>query len=191
MNIHAVRQFRKDAVNAHNDLRRKHGCPPLIWKEDLIKSAQIWAENLAERGFVQYSEESANAVIGENISVVDLNGHNIEGKQIVEDWYSEIKNYNFNKPGWRKDTCHFSQLLWRSSSDIGVGIAQVPNQNRVFIVVHYRPVGNTNMPGDFKKNVLPVLESLPDNRKALIVGHKLRSDRRNVGKLQQTVNASG
>ena len=60
------------------------------------------------------------------------------------------------------DTIHFTQLVWKSTTEIGVGVARVRGQDRWVIVTHYRPQGNTNMPGDFKTNVLPPLQTQQD-----------------------------
>lgn len=57
------------------------------------------------------------------------------------------------------DTMNFTQLIWRASSDIGVGVAKVKGKDKCVIVAQYRPVGNGNKPGEFRKNVLPPNDS--------------------------------
>ncbi|GIY60273.1 golgi-associated plant pathogenesis-related protein 1 [Caerostris extrusa] len=57
-----------------------------------------------------------------------------------------------------------SQLLWKSTTEIGVGVAKIPGQNKAYVVVNYRPAGNNNMPGEFERNVLPPQKmQMPDN----------------------------
>ncbi|XP_035228331.1 Golgi-associated plant pathogenesis-related protein 1-like isoform X3 [Stegodyphus dumicola] len=147
-----MKEFKRATFNAHNNYRTMHGCPPLIMSEELSSAAQTWAERIAEKGFLQYSE---NPGVGENICLIDLDQASKTGEQIVNDWYKEIHNYNYNKPGWKRGAYHFSQLLWKSTTEIGVGVARIPGQNKAFVVVNYRPGGNNNMPGEFERNVLP------------------------------------
>jgi len=147
-----MRDFKKETFNAHNNYRTMHGCPPLLMCEELSSIAQGWAEKLSEKGFLQYSE---NPGLGENISLVDLEQPTRKGEQIVKEWYKEINNYNYNKPGWKRGAYRFSQLLWKSTTEIGVGVAKIPGQNKAYVVVNYRPAGNNNMPGEFERNVLP------------------------------------
>ena len=45
---------------------------------------------------------------------------------------------------------HFTQLIWASSCDIGIGIAR-SRSGKVMVVANYRPPGNIT--GQFKKNV--------------------------------------
>lgn len=54
-------------------------------------------------------------------------------------------------------TFNFTQMIWKSTTEIGVGISRVKGQDRYVVVTHYRCPGNNNMPGEFKKNVLPAL----------------------------------
>ncbi|XP_015908513.1 Golgi-associated plant pathogenesis-related protein 1 isoform X2 [Parasteatoda tepidariorum] len=144
--------FKRDTFNAHNNYRTMHGCPPLLMSDELSDIAQSWAAKLAEKGFLQYSE---NPGLGENISLVDLEKPSRKGEQIVKEWYKEINNYNYSKPGWKRGAYRFSQLLWKSTTEIGVGVAKIPGQNKAYVVVNYRPAGNNNMPGEFERNVLP------------------------------------
>ena len=51
---------------------------------------------------------------------------------------------------------NFTQMMWKSSREIGVGIAKLQGQNTYIIVAQYYPAGNTNNPGDFWENVPPV-----------------------------------
>jgi hypothetical protein len=50
---------------------------------------------------------------------------------------------------------NFSQMLWKSSAEMGVGVAKMFGRDRYVVVTQYRPPGNGNMPGEFRKNVLP------------------------------------
>lgn len=53
------------------------------------------------------------------------------------------------------DSMNFTQMIWKSSNEMGIGISKVKGQNKYVIVAHYKPSGNINTPGEFRKNVLP------------------------------------
>lgn len=71
----------------------------------------------------------------------------------VDDWYQEIKKYNFEKPGFTMSTGHFSQLIWKDSQKLGIAYAQ--KDGDVYVVANYDPPGNYR--GKFKDNVLPLI----------------------------------
>ena len=56
-------------------------------------------------------------------------------------WYSEIKDYDFSKPGRQPNTGHFTQVVWLDSEELGAGKAKASNGS-VFIVARYLPAGN-------------------------------------------------
>ena len=46
-------------------------------------------------------------------------GHNMTAM-----WYKEVKNYDWENPGYSQATGHFSQVVWKATKMIGVGMAQ-------------------------------------------------------------------
>lgn len=46
---------------------------------------------------------------------------------------------------------HFTQVVWKGSTELGVGMAT--NGNKVYVVGQYRPAGNINTTEYFEKNV--------------------------------------
>lgn len=67
-------------------------------------------------------------------------------------WYSEIANYNFVAGKFAPNTGHFTALVWKSSSSLGLGIAQ-SKSGKTFVVAQYSPPGNRA--GQYVENVLP------------------------------------
>lgn len=49
---------------------------------------------------------------------------------------------------------HFTQVVWKDSAELGVGMAT--NGNKVYVVGQYRPPGNMNTKEYFEKNVGPL-----------------------------------
>ncbi len=65
-------------------------------------------------------------------------------------WYDEVKDYDYNKPGFSSQTGHFTQVVWKKSQKLGFGYAKV-NGYTVGVAL-YSPPGNYQ--GQFKENVL-------------------------------------
>lgn len=94
-----------------------------------------------------------NSPYGENLYCKFSSGHLIlNGKEAVEAWYSEIKDYKFSNPSFSNTTGHFTQVIWKHSKELGVGMA-IKN-GRAFVVANYDPPGNFQ--GKFSENVLPL-----------------------------------
>lgn len=53
----------------------------------------------------------------------------------VQAWYDEIKNYNFKKPGFSSNTGHFTQVVWKTSKELGVGIVKRLIESLVYLII--------------------------------------------------------
>ncbi|XP_071502492.1 Golgi-associated plant pathogenesis-related protein 1-like [Diadema antillarum] len=145
-------KFRRDALKAHNKYRAEHGAPALKIDSKINKYAQKWAETCAKKSQLAHRSEHQ---YGENIHYAfDSRGtENITGEMASKAFYDEINNYNFSNPGFTSGTGHFTQLVWKSSLRVGIGVAVNPqNKNQVFSVFNYEPAGNVQ--GQFPENVL-------------------------------------
>jgi DHA1 family inner membrane transport protein len=132
----------QEALSAHNALRAKHGVPPLSWSGSLAATAQDWANRCV-------FEHSNNG--GENLATGTTGAYS--QAQFVRDWYSEIASYDFasgtSKGG---DIGHFTQVVWKSTTQVGCGIASCADGNDLF-VCNYSPAGNWD--GQYIENVPP------------------------------------
>ena len=53
--------------------------------------------------------------MGQNLFQKTVVGSTLEvsGEEVVDSWYSEIRNYDFNRPGFSPATGHFTQVgVW-------------------------------------------------------------------------------
>uniref|UniRef100_A0A7E4UMF1 SCP domain-containing protein n=1 Tax=Panagrellus redivivus TaxID=6233 RepID=A0A7E4UMF1_PANRE len=69
----------------------------------------------------------------------------------VKAWYDEVKTVdwkNLEKP----DALHFTQLVWKASKKLGIGIGK-SGEGFYYLVVNFDPPGN--YPGQFNDNVKP------------------------------------
>ncbi|XP_069465934.1 uncharacterized protein [Ambystoma mexicanum] len=152
-------QFEREFLDSHNALRQQHGAPPLQLNRDLCRSSQTWADHLLSLRALEHS----GAAHGENLFYkFSSSAREIPGKEAVESWYSEIKSYDFKKPGFRGDTGHFTQVVWKDTKECGVGLA-TDGKGLFFVVGQYTPAGNITNPGYFDKNVLPPGTSLANS----------------------------
>ena len=66
--------------------------------------------------------------------------------------YAEIKKYDWKNPGYQRGVGHFTQMVWKSSTKLGVGIAFNERSKKTYIVARYSPAGN--FLGRFSENVM-------------------------------------
>ena len=141
--------FRAAALKQHNVYRAKHGVPPLVLSAQLNDVAQHNAEQLARTNQLVHSD---NTQLGENLYAFGSSGQALpRSEAVVDRWYGEIQNYNFNKPSFHTGTGHFTQLVWKSSKELGMGMAQAAD-GTWYVVANYSPPGNIS--GQFPLNVL-------------------------------------
>ncbi|XP_060766785.1 Golgi-associated plant pathogenesis-related protein 1 isoform X2 [Neoarius graeffei] len=134
----------------HNEYREKHGVPALTLSDDLCSSAQAWADHLLSTKCLQHS----NTNNGENLYYFQSSvPKKLTGEEPVDSWYNEIKDYDFAAPGFQSNTGHFTQVVWKSTEEVGVGLAT--DGKTVFVVGQYKPAGNISNAGFFNDNVLP------------------------------------
>ena len=152
--------LRSAAVSQHNTYRTTHKSPNITISDSLNSSAQAWAEQIASSGNFDHSTNRTN--VGENIYASYTTATSIDSTTLangaVSDWYSEIKDYNYASPGYSDKTGHFTQVVWKGSTQVGCGAAQGTatvdgtQYNAFYVVCQYAAAGNEQ--GKFPDNVL-------------------------------------
>ncbi|XP_049572541.1 Golgi-associated plant pathogenesis-related protein 1 isoform X3 [Syngnathus scovelli] len=146
----ADESFQQEFLEAHNAYRARHNTPPMTLNSELNAAAQRWADRLLALGVAQHSGSDD----GENIFYKWSSApFKLTGKEAVDSWYGEVKKYSWSNPGFSGNTGHFTQIVWKASTQLGVGMAT--DGNKVFVVGQYRPAGNISMSQYFRENVLP------------------------------------
>ena len=54
-------------------------------------------------------------------------GQLLSGKEAVTNWYNEVQQYNFAQPGFSAAAGHFTQVVWKASTKMGIGRAKYTN----------------------------------------------------------------
>lgn len=68
-------------------------------------------------------------------------GCEIDGIDVVNSWYSEVKDYDFSKFGFQLNIGYFMQVVWKGSKELGIGRVKSVD-GKEFVVGCYRLVGN-------------------------------------------------
>lgn len=150
--VRPFNRFQQQCLEEHNRLRRVHGAQPLRLKRRMCDEAQNWAQRLAvenhmrSQGWVRY---------GENIFSMrwtptqgpDGRDSEMPGGKPVLAWYAEGQSY---RGEYTAETGHFTQIVWESSVELGVGVAR-SRTGDVYVVALYYPPGNIQ--NEFQKNV--------------------------------------
>ncbi|MEQ9484140.1 CAP family protein [Coleofasciculus sp. F4-SAH-05] len=150
--------FRSQALSQHNTYRDTHHSSDMTLSDSLNDSAQNWADYLATNGVFEHSNSDA----GENIYVSYTTASSVDAatlaNQAVTSWYNEVSDYDYANPGFSSETGHFTQVVWKNSTQLGCGEArgvktiQETQYNAFYVVCQYAPAGNVM--GQFPDNVM-------------------------------------
>ena len=150
VNLDDFTQFQQEGLRMHNKYREAHHAPEIKLNKELCEIAQKYADHLVEINVMQHSHARfKGTAMGENLYC--CSGFKPDGGMPVTSWYDEMKDYDF-KNGRSKGGVigHFTQVVWKDSQYVGMGISGKNNQ--YFVVANYFPAGNWD--GQYIQNVL-------------------------------------
>ena len=133
-------------IAEHNRVRAKHCAPPLTWSPKLAAVAQQWASSLRDQG-CKFGHSGGQ--YGENLAAGTTGA--MPPSAVVAMWYDEVKGYSFKQPGFSMQTGHFTQVVWRSTSQVGCAMAQCKG-NDIWVCEYDGP---GNWEGQYREQVLP------------------------------------
>jgi len=145
-------------LKQHNKLRSKHFNSPLIYSQKLADKSQKWAIHLAKTGGCKMVHSHDG--YGENLFwastsirktkkstdkewTVFRSAQKIDSAKPVQDWYDEIKFYNYEKSTCKKgEMCgHYTQVVWKDSKEVGCAAFTCDDFSQVWVCKYY-PAGN-------------------------------------------------
>ena len=139
----------KDAgliLSHHNSIRKDKGVAALTWSPQLAAYAQQWANWLAKNNNCSIKHRGNAGENGKQYGENIFWGSDATAFAPVQasyDWYSEQKKYKYKKingSNWY-NTGHYTQMIWKDTKEMGVGIAVCAN-GAIIVVANYWPAGN-------------------------------------------------
>ncbi|USW58000.1 Putative CAP domain-containing protein [Septoria linicola] len=130
-------------LNSTNYYRSQHLADPVQWNDTLADFAKDWAEGCIWK--------HSGGPYGENLAA------NFENSTLgIDAWGNEEKKYNYGKGKFTEENGHFTQLVWRNTTDVGCAVVDCENDSDngvkgAYLVCEYSPRGNVE--GQFKANV--------------------------------------
>ncbi len=132
-------------ITEHNRWRSKVGVQNLKWSDKLAQSARKYAEELAS----DCTHEHSKGDYGENLymagPIISSAGwtkmQSITPNNVVDAWGNEIKYYNYASNSCHGVCGHYTQVVWKTTTEVGCGMAVCNNKSLIW-VCQYTPAGN-------------------------------------------------
>jgi pathogenesis-related protein 1 len=139
-----------DMVAAHNRWRQEAGVPEVRWSPPLAATAQKWADHLKQHQGCNPSHSAARG-LGENLYWASPIRHfsgaakpqAVTAATVTDSWGSEKQHYDHagNTCAAGKMCGHYTQVVWRTTTEIGCAKAVCGDHSQVW-VCNYTPPGN-------------------------------------------------
>lgn len=139
-----------EMVTAHNTWRTEVGTPNLKWSATLADSAQAWADSLKTNQACKMVH-SQTAGVGENLywasplkySTGQVEVQAVSATKVTASWGGEKKDYTYatNSCAVGKVCGHYTQVVWKASTEVGCGKAICSDKSQVW-ACQYTPAGN-------------------------------------------------
>ncbi len=120
----------KRVLAYHNEMRAKHGAPPLEWDSALARIAQKYIDTCP----LGHSDTPYGENLAWGYDTID---------EAALDWYNE--EFDFKIPTLEEDSGHFTQIIWMDTKRLGCGKnmkCDGPQNTKHAFACYYDPSGN-------------------------------------------------
>jgi len=157
-----LKAFQAAILAQHNEYRTLHGAPPLKWSDAIAKYARSRADTIVRQEGLGAGHAGLSPKYGENLYWAGSSGTGsavpaarAAAEQSVKSWYDEVKDYSFSKPAFSPKVGHFTQLVWKNTTEVGCAVYSLKGSQwlETYVVCDYQAPGN--IMGQFPANVLP------------------------------------
>ncbi|QIG52951.1 hypothetical protein G6N82_01135 [Altererythrobacter sp. BO-6] len=130
----------------HNRERRTLGIPDLVLDPDLNRQALAYAQEMAVSAVFAHSPSTSRPGQGENLWAGTAS--RFSHQSMVGAWIGEKQYYLHDRfpyvssTGNWQDVGHYTQIIWRSTTRLGCGLATGGNWD--YLVCRYAPPGNVS-----------------------------------------------
>ncbi|CAG2165172.1 unnamed protein product [Oppiella nova] len=152
--------FQNDCLQSSNTFRAKHHSPGFKVDPAAVAYAKSRCALISQYPGLSHGHAGLKDY-GENLYWAG-NSQDVMGncQSAINSWYNEVSQYNYDTTGFSGATGHFTQLVWKSTTNVGCArcYGKEPGGQwyETYVVCNYKPAGN--IVGDqnkwFKENVL-------------------------------------
>ncbi|XP_066928776.1 ectin-like [Clytia hemisphaerica] len=139
-----------DLINKHRITHLGNGASSLQKDFTLTQKAKKLVEKaMKNKGFDKDGYAGVNTY-----QVCATFGAHVTSRQVVDTWYNEVCDVDFETNDFKPGTESFAQLVWKDTQRVGLAKATGRNKNQTcqYIAGLFRPPGNID--GFYDENVL-------------------------------------
>ncbi|KAK3316018.1 CAP domain-containing protein [Apodospora peruviana] len=133
----STKTFTSAILNSTNFFREEHNATTVNYNETLAQFAQDYLDdNDNDNPDSCPKFKHSGGPYGENLA---LGCSDVQS--CVDAWGNERDQYDFGDPGFDHETGHFTQLVWKNTTDVGCG-RKLCDKKGWYLVCEYWPRGN-------------------------------------------------
>jgi uncharacterized protein YkwD len=121
--------FTSAILNSTNVYRTSHNATPVAWNATLQSYAQSYLNSTCDFAH-------SGGPYGENLALGCS-----DAASCVDMWGDESAAYDYGDPNFSEQTGHFTQLVWKNTTDVGCG-ARLCGDSGWYLACEYWPRGN-------------------------------------------------
>ena len=143
-----INELKKEILYLINEKRKEYKVEPLTENKEITNIAQKYAEEISQTEILTNSNNQYKGEdLGESIfcysTILDANG-------LINRLCKKESNYDNNNN--QEIPSHFTQMIWKNSTLIGIGINRNISTGHMVFVLNYYPSGNISE--KFKENII-------------------------------------